>query len=651
MKKKLLFILTAICSYAAMAQVPTYVPTNGLVGYWPFNGNANDESGNSNNGTVSGATLITDRFGNANKAYDFNGLTNYIEIAHNAIFNVTSFTISVWYKAKKYTDNSQGSQRIIISKRESTGWGNSFQFALDSSSNVPGFHADWSINGNSGIYYSNSQLLKVNTWTNILYVHRVDSAFLYLNGQKVLSKVLTGQMSFNTLPIRIGERPNNAHTESSFYGTLDDIGIWNRALNQSEITSLYQGCSSPPTAIITQQSATTFCTGGFVNLNASTGNGYTYQWYKNGIILGGAINSTYVASQAGNYTVVVNSGGCTATSSPITVIVNTSPNSGVTVSGATTICSGNSVTLTSQGVGTYLWSNGAITNAILVNQPGVYSVTVTANGCSSISGTTTIVVNQTPSASIIPVGSTTFCQGGFVTLNATGGNTYQWNTGATSSSINANQSNTYSVIVTANGCSANASQVVTVNPNPVVTLASLTSPININASPVILSGSPSGGSYSGSGVTGASFNPYIAGLGTKYIHYNYTTGAGCSGSATQSTIVDDTTGLVCTSYISVTDTLIINVTTGINSQNNPNTIKVYPNPSSDHIYIDNGNYNLMTGYSYTITNALSQQVFYSLVNQQQFYISLSTFSGNGIYFLTIRDAANNIIQVKKIVLQ
>ena len=58
--------------------VPAYVPTDGLVGWWPFNGNANDESGNNNHGIVNGATLSTDRFGQTNKAYNFNGLTSYI---------------------------------------------------------------------------------------------------------------------------------------------------------------------------------------------------------------------------------------------------------------------------------------------------------------------------------------------------------------------------------------------------------------------------------------------------------------------------------------------------------------------------------------------------------------------------------------------
>jgi len=58
------------------------VSTNGLVGWWPFNGNANDESGTGNHGTVNGATLTADRFGNPNKAYSFDGLASYILISN-----------------------------------------------------------------------------------------------------------------------------------------------------------------------------------------------------------------------------------------------------------------------------------------------------------------------------------------------------------------------------------------------------------------------------------------------------------------------------------------------------------------------------------------------------------------------------------------
>lgn len=67
--KKLLSTAITIFGFATLsiAQVPSYVSTNGLVGWWPFTGNANDQSVNSNNGVLSGPTLTTDRFGNTTK--------------------------------------------------------------------------------------------------------------------------------------------------------------------------------------------------------------------------------------------------------------------------------------------------------------------------------------------------------------------------------------------------------------------------------------------------------------------------------------------------------------------------------------------------------------------------------------------------------
>ena len=64
-------LLLTFFSFQFISQIPNYVPTNGLVGWWPFTGNANDLSGNGYNGIVNGATLTTDRFGNNNQAYNF----------------------------------------------------------------------------------------------------------------------------------------------------------------------------------------------------------------------------------------------------------------------------------------------------------------------------------------------------------------------------------------------------------------------------------------------------------------------------------------------------------------------------------------------------------------------------------------------------
>ena len=74
--------------------IPSYVPKNGLIGWWPFNGNANDESGNGNNGTVNGATLTSDKNGKINSAYSFNGLNNYISTSRTSLSN---FSFSIWF--------------------------------------------------------------------------------------------------------------------------------------------------------------------------------------------------------------------------------------------------------------------------------------------------------------------------------------------------------------------------------------------------------------------------------------------------------------------------------------------------------------------------------------------------------------------------
>lgn len=80
--RKKLVLAIAIIGFAIIsnAQVPNYVPTIGLDGWWPFTGNANDQSGNNNNGTVNGATLTSDRFGNVGQAYVFDGINDNVSL-------------------------------------------------------------------------------------------------------------------------------------------------------------------------------------------------------------------------------------------------------------------------------------------------------------------------------------------------------------------------------------------------------------------------------------------------------------------------------------------------------------------------------------------------------------------------------------------
>ena len=96
-KKSVLLTALAIAGFAvtSLAQtVPNYVPSNGLVGWWPFNGNAIDESSNTNDGTVNGATLTTDRFGNASAAYDFDGV-GYITVPNSISLQLSNYSTKI----------------------------------------------------------------------------------------------------------------------------------------------------------------------------------------------------------------------------------------------------------------------------------------------------------------------------------------------------------------------------------------------------------------------------------------------------------------------------------------------------------------------------------------------------------------------------
>jgi hypothetical protein len=117
MKNKSFFktFIALFITMNVMAQnVPNYVPTNGLVGWWPFNGNANDESGNGNHGTVNGATLTADRNGTANSAYSFDGVSNTITVqnSNSLQFDLKSFSYSFWIKLDNYPTNGKANNFI-----------------------------------------------------------------------------------------------------------------------------------------------------------------------------------------------------------------------------------------------------------------------------------------------------------------------------------------------------------------------------------------------------------------------------------------------------------------------------------------------------------------------------------------------------------
>jgi len=235
--------LTLLAVLSAHAQVPSYVPTNGLVGYWPFNGNANDESGNGNNGTVNGATLAADRLGSADKAYSFYGANDYIEIStNNGSFDSQTYTVSYWYKTNS-VPYVGFYPRAIISRSNGSGSPSNvydnfsiFESGGAISLNYQGVGTPF--NSPSGIDW----LTQVNndSWHLLNVTVNTDSLKAYVDGVLVNAQPFIAGISFQNYSLRFGK--SNHSYWSEYNGILDDIGIWSRALTQEEITNLFNSC-------------------------------------------------------------------------------------------------------------------------------------------------------------------------------------------------------------------------------------------------------------------------------------------------------------------------------------------------------------------------------------------------------------------------
>ena len=232
MKKKhvLLSALTAVLLIAnSQAQtVPSYLPTNGLVGWWPFNGNAIDESINTNDGAVSGATLTTDRFGNNNKAYSFNGINNYISLPAGFATGSASKSFSVWFFL------TNGTYNWVLDGGTSIN-GKSFGLFWNSNPTINKL----TFHGDGATYDYEFADINFNQWYHTVITYDGTTVKSYLNGVYIGSKNTTLNTTATT-NINVGCRNNNS---AYFLGKLDDIGVWNRALTQQEITNLYNGTS------------------------------------------------------------------------------------------------------------------------------------------------------------------------------------------------------------------------------------------------------------------------------------------------------------------------------------------------------------------------------------------------------------------------
>ena len=470
---------SSICSGAAL---PANLQT-GLVGYWPFCGNANDASGNGNNGTVNGATLTTDRFGNTNSAYSFDG-NDWIAAtrAHQAVF-----TASVWVQST----NGNCIKPILDANNKS------WELYSDCANGQLNFVV-W--NGGTYTYHSTNIALGLNTWYHVVAVYSSSQIKVYVNGSLITTQVTTAVPTISGV-LNMGASLSG--TSQYFTGKLDDVGLWSRALTLAEIQQLYtqgqttyswspgnattQSITVSPTATTTYTCTTTVngasCSDAIVvtvnplpTVNAGadqsvclnqpvtlSGSGATSYSWNNSVVN----NTPFTPIATATYTVTgTDANGCVNTDN---VVVTIKPLPATNAGLDQSICIGNPAIFNATGAFSYSWSNGVANNVpFFPTATANYIVTGTnTNGCTK-TDTMSITVNALP---IVNAGSdTSVCFGQSATLTATGAVSYTWLPGnATTASITVSPTVTTAFIVTgtnANACQGKDTVLVTIKPLP-----------------------------------------------------------------------------------------------------------------------------------------------------------------------------------------
>ena len=308
-----------------------------------------------------------------------------------------------------------------------------------------------------------------------------------------------------------------------------------------------------------------------------------------------------------------------------------------TISGAVTVCNGatNTYSITAvPGATSYTWvlpggwSGSSTTTSINATASATSgNITVTANNaCGSSTAQTLAVTVSVPNVTASNSGA--ICIGNSATLTAGGASTYLWMPGSLTTNpvtVSPTVTTTYTVTGTdGNGCTNTATTTLTVNPLPTVTMSAANTSTCINWTTDLLTGTPVGGTFSGTGVTGTNFDPSVAGVGTWLVTYTYTDGNGCTNTATTN--------------------ITVGLCTGTNQIANENEIIIYPNPFTSVVTLS-----LSKGLGLvTVYNTLGEVVYNSQLVKGNNEIDLSEVP-SGVYFIKMISDEGTV--TKKIVKQ
>jgi hypothetical protein len=582
--KKLLLLISILYSITTNAQMSS----SGLVLYYPFNGNANDASGNGNNGVVHGPVLCTDRFGNANSAYHFDGVNDYIKLENPKGLSSLNFTYSFWVKINQLPENYGCNFIMELGSPYSMGP------AIAINNNYPSVNqtSGWSVNSSNieapRINFQTGLLPETNVWNNIVLVRNDSSVCFYENGI-LLNEVQTN----NALPLYndlfelfIGTR-SQLLSDFYFNGSMDDIRIYNKALDSVEISNLFYSNSCIETLYDTI---------------------HIYDTVHVAIYDTISVTDTLIID----------------ITSPFPDLILYFP-----FDGNANDESGNK-------------NNGTVYGAILTtdrfgNENSAYSFDgindyITVKSSLSLQSPTNQV---TISAWVYP-------------------KDYSYRYSIVDKRINVS-SYPFSSYVLCSSRDTNKTWQFSCSPAPIVdgkTLVSnSTSIIRYNNWYHIV------GVYD-STIMKIYVNGDLEDIDSISGQIEYSdlplyigTAANVNGHYMNGTIDDIRIYKRALDAYEISK-LYNDGATNFNSPEETITVKVFPNPAKDKIYIQIGEkYTLLANYSIKIINTNGQEIFKSNINQNLYEVNIKSFGPKGLYFIQVFDNSNHLIDVKKIILQ
>ncbi|WP_420574090.1 LamG domain-containing protein [Kordia sp.] len=233
-----LAIIFVFSSCSIEEDEPIFDATESLVAHYKFDGNVNDTSPYGITAEAKGVTPTFDRFGNANLAYAFDGLSDHIRIPGSEHLNFTDeFTINLWLK----TDASHLQQvlykNVSDANKEQAAYGISIGYSPFEDEKVVTNDIIFSIAPYGIMHELRKFDYKKDTWYMITCTLKGDTMYLYINGKPALMKYIKGEISTDSLPLFIG---NDGSGESPFSGSIDDLRIYNKAKSTEFVSFLYE---------------------------------------------------------------------------------------------------------------------------------------------------------------------------------------------------------------------------------------------------------------------------------------------------------------------------------------------------------------------------------------------------------------------------